>query len=163
MIQERIQHFYNNWNKLPSHILFYRDGVSESQYGMVHLEELPQIKEGCRRVIASEKLPPTTSLPKITLLVVGKRHHTRFFPYKKSRGYSIGDKTTDKSLPAGLIIDHTVVNAHQFSFYLQSHDSPLGTAKSGHYVVIVNESEYTSKKLQEIVSKRYSWIEIAAN
>lgn len=158
MIQERVVHYHKRWTKIPEHILFYRDGVSKSQYGMVYLEELPLIRDGCKYAIDELKLPADTPHPKITLLVVGKRHHTRFLPYfddkqqKMPQGWFPGNKKLDKNLPPGLIIDHTVVNAHQFSFYLQSHDSPQGTARSGHYVVIINESNYSVEKLQEVVS-----------
>jgi eukaryotic translation initiation factor 2C len=154
MIKERVVFYFGQRKKLPEHILFYRDGVSESQYGMIYLEELPLIRDGCKEALThpSVHLPADTPLPKITLLVVGKRHHIRFLPDKKPDKYVVGDKKLDRSLPAGLIIDHTVVNAHQFSFYLQSHESPQGTARPGHYVVIVNESKYSVGKLQEIVS-----------
>lgn len=50
-MKERFQdYFYNALThddvkkKLPDHVLFYRDGVSESQYGMVKSEEIPQIE-----------------------------------------------------------------------------------------------------------------------
>ena len=153
MVKERVVFFFSQHNMMPKHILFYRDGVSESQYGMVYLEELPLIRDGCRAALTHPKvrLPLNTPLPKITLLVVGKRHHTRFPLSKNLPNNAIGDKKLDRSLQAGLLIDHTVVNAHQFSFYLQSHDSPQGTARPGHYVVIINESEYGVKELQEIV------------
>lgn len=38
-------------DRLPQNILFYRDGVSESQFGMVAYEEKKQIREGCQMVL----------------------------------------------------------------------------------------------------------------
>jgi Piwi domain len=38
--------------KLPDHV-FYRDGVSESQFGMVKSEEIPQI-EGAIEIVKAE-------------------------------------------------------------------------------------------------------------
>lgn len=74
-------------NLFPTHILFYRDGVSESQYGMVRHEELKHIKDGCLAYFKTAKdnvglsIPKTFQWnPKVTLLVVMKRHHARFFP-----------------------------------------------------------------------------------
>lgn len=106
---------------------------------MVFSQELNQIKQAARNIIGNN-----SSLPKVTLLVVGKRHHTRFFPSSKSG---------TENIPCGLVIDHTVVNPQHFNFYLQSHDSPLGTARSAHCVVITNESEYSASELQVVESK----------
>lgn len=52
--------------------------------------------------------------PKITIIVVGKRHHVRFFP----RNENEGDRKS-KNCPAGLVIDRAIVNPVEFDFYLQ--------------------------------------------
>jgi eukaryotic translation initiation factor 2C len=130
---------------------------------MVYLDELPQIKDGCQVAMVPLNYPNPNWLPGITLLIVGKRHHMRFFPikdphwiappptYKDSKMIPPVDPAT-KNLKAGLVIDHSVVDSNRFSFYLQSHDSPLGTAHTGHYVVLENSSGYTPQELQELVS-----------
>ena len=48
MIEERVRAYYTHQQRLPEHILFYRDGVSGIQFGMVKNVELDLIKEGCR-------------------------------------------------------------------------------------------------------------------
>lgn len=147
MVVERLKAYYKWSNStLPANILFYRDGVSESQFGMVYKEEYPQIRKACEifRDELREEVRDADWSPKITVLVVGKRHHARFFPW---------DPTATDNLRAGLVVDHTVVHPKQTSFYLQSHDCPLGTARTAHYVVIVNENRYRLKELEEIVSR----------
>lgn len=74
---------------LPDSILFYRDGVSESQYGMVLHEEKPQILQSCKNILKFYKNTTPAMLlatakwtPKLTLVVVTKRHHARFYPQK---------------------------------------------------------------------------------
>lgn len=62
----------NNKNTLPDRILVYRDGVSESQYEEVLRTEVEVIYQACER--AGSK---TTQ---VAFIVVGKRHHTRFYP-----------------------------------------------------------------------------------
>jgi hypothetical protein len=119
----------------PGHILFYRDGVSESQYGMVKDEELPQIEAACTEFGKSDNKPSWE--PLITLIVAGKRHHARFYP----------DPAGKDNLRAASCMDSMVVAPDQFNFYLQSDDSPLGTARTGHYVVITNGSGYNAKEL----------------
>lgn len=90
-----------------------------------------------------------------TLVVVGKLHQTRFFPISAKDDHPVDPRTVlkadDKNFQAGLVIDHTVVFPHQFSFYLQRHDSPLGTAKSRHYAVIENKSGYDADEPQKVV------------
>ncbi|KAJ8065322.1 hypothetical protein OCU04_006012 [Sclerotinia nivalis] len=142
MIGERLKKYRTVNGALPEHILFYGDGVSESQYGMVVTDEIPLIKAGCKAV-GAEAGKGDNWCPKITLLVVGKRHHTRFFPSEEKR------EKQNHSLESGLLIDTGVVTPNHFSFYLQSHDSALGTAKSAHYIVITNESSYTPEHIQE--------------
>ena len=58
---------------LPENLLIYRDGVSESQYDAVLQEELSALKTTCEVMYDEQRQP------KITLIIVGKRHHTRFF------------------------------------------------------------------------------------
>lgn len=141
MVVERLKAYKerSEAKAFPDHILFYRDGVSESQYGMVYEDELPLIRDAFEKLAGA----PKDWKPKITLLVVGKRHHAKFFR---------SDATSDLNLPAGSVIDKEVIHPRHTEFYLQSHDSPLGTAKTAHYVVIVNESGYTPNQLQDIVS-----------
>ena len=73
MLQEHLMYWYKKHEKYPEKLLIYRDGVSEGQYQMVLDEELPQLRAACKSVYG-EKKPPC-----ITLIVVGKRHHTRFY------------------------------------------------------------------------------------
>lgn len=114
---------------------------------MVKLEELPQVREAYNaavdylKIAITDRKPP----PKVTILVVGKRHHARFYPTDNK-----------KQVEAGLVVDTDVVNPNYSNFYLQSHDSPKGTARSAHYVVIENESGYNLKELEELVCYRSS-------
>lgn len=151
---ERLRAFCQKAGKLPDHILFYRDGVSESEFGMVTLKELPLIEKGCRA--AGEEFGKHPDwLPRITLLVVGKRHHTRFYPMRSA------GKMMD-NFQAGLVVDTVVVSPDKNDFYLQSHDSALGTARSAHYIVLHNTSNYTLNELQEVVCPIIPFIKICS-
>ncbi|TGO08888.1 hypothetical protein BTUL_0187g00070 [Botrytis tulipae] len=147
---------------LPDRILFYRDGVSESQFGMVRHHEKQQIFDGCTDAymelklnLKKRKLPGALKnlakdeiwKPDLTLIVAIKRHHARFYPLALEPG--------DPNLGAGTIIDSVVVTPNQFSFYLQSHCSPLGTAKSTQYVVIYDDQDYKKepKVIMNITNK----------
>lgn len=51
------------------------------------------------------------SQPKLTFIIVKKRHNTRFFLYENNQ-------TTN--IPAGTVIDQGIIHPSQFDFYLCS-------------------------------------------
>ena len=74
--------------KLPANMLFYRDGVSESQYQTVRDFEIPQLEtayEMAHRFLGGSGPVPSF---KLTFIVVGKRHNTRFFTDNTCQGNS---------------------------------------------------------------------------
>ncbi|KAF7881055.1 uncharacterized protein EAF02_006946 [Botrytis sinoallii] len=142
MVKERLQLYQEkNGGNLPLNILFYRDGVSESQFGMVLTQELPQIDKACKEFTEKQGKPDV----RVTLLVVTKRHHNRFFPLNL-------EKNTE-NISGGLVVDKHIMNPNQMSFFLQSHDSPLGTARSAHYTVIANQCKLTLDQLEQVTHK----------
>ena len=58
--------------------------------------------------------------PKITVIVVGKRHHVRFFP--KGR-----DADRSGNCLAGTVVDQDITHPTEFDFYLQSHGGLIGS------------------------------------
>ncbi|CAG8983838.1 hypothetical protein HYALB_00005476 [Hymenoscyphus albidus] len=148
-----------NLTTLPSHIFFYRDGVSELQLGMVRKEELPQIKGGCgmalKELTSQKKISIKAWEPKVIMFVVVKRHHASFFntwlpnPDTTQPLSEADQKEEKKNLPAGTLIDTKVVAPFRKEFYLQSHQSDEGTARSACYILIEDESWLTMEQLQE--------------
>ncbi|KAH9943477.1 argonaute-like protein [Epithele typhae] len=119
----------------PKRIIFYRDGVSEGQFQHVLDYELPQLKEAC-------KAAGVDPLPKITIIVVGKRHHVRFFPTR--------DSDRSGNCPAGTVVDNNITHPTEFDFYLQSHGGLLGTSRPAHYSVLYDENGFTPDSLQAL-------------
>ena len=166
MIEERVTAYFETSQDLPDNILFYRDGVSESQFGMVRSEELHQIEKGAQK--AFKALQSRTSKeqwkPNVTLLVAVKRHHARFFPsidiptraQDQIKKDPRDGPRLDPNVGPGLVVDTDIIKPDQFSFYVQSHHSPLGTAKSTHYVVIHDDYGYKPSHLQIVVSSAFS-------
>ncbi|PKY07047.1 Piwi-domain-containing protein [Aspergillus campestris IBT 28561] len=118
-------------NQLPENIIVYRDGVSEGQYDTVVEKELPLLKAACK-----ETYPATDTakqLPRISIVVVGKRHHTRFYP--------TSDPTADRSgNPSnGTVVDRGVTEARNWDFFLQAHTALKGTARPAHYYTVWDE------------------------
>lgn len=115
----------------PENIIIYRDGVSEGQYQSVLDEELPQIRAACKEVypVADQK----KGLPRLTIAVVGKRHHTRFYPT------AAADADNSGNTKSGTVVDRGVTEARNWDFFLQAHTALQGTARPGHYYVVLDE------------------------
>ncbi|KAI0677581.1 argonaute-like protein [Trametes maxima] len=119
----------------PKRIIFYRDGVSEGQFQQVLDIEVTQLRKAC--IACNIK-------PKITVVVVGKRHHVRFFPTNSN------DADRSGNCPAGTVVDNHIVHPTEFDFYLQSHSGLLGTSRPAHYNVLLDENGFTPDSLQAL-------------
>lgn len=122
-------------NGAPSRIIFYRDGVSEGQFKQVLEQEVIALRAACDEL----KIKPT-----ITIIVVGKRHHVRFFPQDHR------DADRSGNCPAGTVIDRDVAHPTEFDFYLQSHGGLLGTSRPAHYNVLLDENNFSPDGLQSL-------------
>ncbi|KAL0065940.1 hypothetical protein AAF712_007067 [Marasmius tenuissimus] len=122
-------------NPTIARVIFYRDGVSEGQFAQVLEQELPRIRAGCAAV---------NMKPKITVIVVGKRHHVRFFPQ------SAQDQDKSGNCLAGTVVDKEIAHPTEFDFYLQSHGGLLGTSRSAHYSVLYDENNFNADQLQSL-------------
>ncbi|KAJ3670135.1 hypothetical protein LUZ60_010459 [Juncus effusus] len=138
MIRELLIAYLKATNVKPSRIIFYRDGVSEGQFAQVLLHEIDSIRKACQSLEEGY-------LPRITFVVVQKRHHTRLFPESHGRR-----DMTDKSgniLP-GTVVDHDICHPSEFDFYLCSHAGIQGTSRPTHYHVLFDENGYSADALQ---------------
>ena len=123
--------------EFPENILLYRDGVSEGQYDLVLNRELPLLRKACESVYPESM--KKKGLPRMTILVVGKRHHTRFYPTEKDKMDQNGNCRN------GTIVDRHVTEARNWDFFLQAHNALQGTARPAHYFIVLDEI-FTSRK-----------------
>lgn len=141
MIIERLSLWRTrNAGRLPNKVIVYRDGVSEGQYKTVLNEEYPAFKNAFTKLYGQ-----ANRHPKITIIIVGKRHHTRFYPTKSQEM----DEKSGNCLP-GTVVDRGVTGEKIYDFFLQPHNGLLGMAKSAHYVVIKDENKFTADEIQTI-------------
>ncbi|TQD87383.1 hypothetical protein C1H46_027044 [Malus baccata] len=143
MVEELLNEFCQEVGKLPKRIIFFRDGVSETQFYKVLQEELQSIKRACSR------LPGYA--PPITFAVVQKRHHTRLFPFKIDPS-SKQNQLLDENIPPGTVVDTVITHPKEFDFYLCSHWGVKGTSRPTHYHILRDENEFTSDELQKLVN-----------
>lgn len=84
---------------------------------------------------------------KMTVVVVQKRHHTRFFPGRTGVGK---DDRKNNNVPAGTIVDQKIVRPTENHFYLVSHQSIQGVAKPTKYCILLDEAKHSIDDLQEL-------------
>lgn len=136
-LQNMLKTHLNNWKTLgrhahlPENILVYRDGVSEGQYQTVLDEELPLLRKACAETYPADLTKK--NLPRLSVIIVGKRHHTRFYPTQGK------DMDRGGNCKQGTVVDRGVTEEGMWDFYLQSHAVIQGTGRPAHYVVVLDE------------------------
>lgn len=113
--------------------------------------------------------------PKITIVIVGKRHHTRFYPTDSNfvdKGHFASKADKENKIPIGnplngTVVDRGITMMKGWDFYLQSHVALKGTvrlvpppffeyrtddnqARPAHYVVIHDGIGFTGDALEQI-------------
>jgi hypothetical protein len=77
----------------------------QGQFAIVVAEELPAMRAAFRRF-------PNYN-PKLTIVICGKRHHTRFYPTEAATAAHDGNPK------AGTVVDRGVTAVYEFDFFLQ--------------------------------------------
>ncbi|XP_017463247.1 PREDICTED: protein argonaute-2-like, partial [Rhagoletis zephyria] len=113
MVGDLLRQYKDARRELPSTLVVFRDGVSEGQFARVVDVEIPLIRRACAE-LGAPNLP-------FVLIVVQKRHHTRFALAEQNTS---GRKPT-YNVPSGTVVDRDIVDPTLKSFYLNSHFSPL--------------------------------------
>ncbi|SCZ91253.1 BZ3500_MvSof-1268-A1-R1_Chr1-2g01288 [Microbotryum saponariae] len=137
MMMELLRQFHSTNRVPPARLIFYRDGVSEGQFAQVLSSEVAQIRSAC------QKIDPNYN-PTISFVVCGKRHHLSLFPLSGMDG----DKTGN--VKAGTCVDTDVTSPFEHDFYIQSHASLLGTSRSAHYNVLLDDAKISADAWQQL-------------
>jgi hypothetical protein len=151
MVQERLWAWNYVNDKWPSNMLFYRDGVSESQFKECQDKEIPMIKEAHFKLCKKDL--------NLTFVICGKRHHTRFYATAEKDTYrenplNVGgskrQNEVNGNLKPGLLVTSIVTKPTPFNFFLQSHRAIKGTARSAHYHVLEDGMKFGAHNLPRI-------------
>ncbi|PSR75783.1 hypothetical protein PHLCEN_2v8900 [Hermanssonia centrifuga] len=143
MMVERLKAFQAKSKKLPQRIIVYRDGVSEGQFAHVVVYEMPEIRDAFKK-FTTAKGPYS---PKLTIVVCGKRHHTRFFPTEAQQAAGDGNPRP------GTVVDRGVTAVYEFDFFLQAHGGLQGTTRPTHYYVVHDEIGFKADQLQTLTNE----------
>ncbi|KAF4390840.1 hypothetical protein G4B88_015730 [Cannabis sativa] len=142
MIREHLISFRRATGVKPARIIFYRDGVSEGQFSQVLLYEMDAIRKACSSLEEGY-------LPRVTFVVVQKRHHTRLFPADYNNRDSM-DRSGN--IQPGTVVDTQICHPTEFDFYLNSHAGIQGTSRPSHYHVLYDENKFTADALQVLTT-----------
>ncbi|KAJ7658359.1 argonaute-like protein [Mycena polygramma] len=123
MVKVAIIMFGDKHKTVPANVLFLRDGVSDGEFAIVKAEELKAVNEAFDEVWNERKVK--AQRPRLTFVVVGKRHHVSFFPQYQSPA---NDRTGN--CRAGLAVDADLANPQYPDFYLQSHAAIKGSKRA---------------------------------
>lgn len=133
-------------NKLPTRILFYRDGVGEGSLRQVYEHEVKDVVEKLEQEykrVGSEK-PPM-----FAYVVVSKSINTRFF---MNRG---------QNPTPGTIVDDVVTLPERYDFFLVSQSVRQGTVSPTSYNIVYSNIRLTPDQMQLLTYKMthlyYNW------
>jgi len=131
-------------NALPETIIVYRDGVGDGQLEIVLEEEVSQIRS------AFGDLPDYK--PRLAVILVKKRIHTRFF-MPSNRGLT--------NPPAGACVDSGCVMSARPNFFLVPQSVRQGTVTPTHFNVLYDDTGLQPNHMQRLTFKLthlyYNW------
>lgn len=143
MIRDLLIEYHNRWGGiLPQNLMIYRDGCAENQFAEIKSIEIVQIENQAAEI--GQALTQTQYQPKISFIVLQKRHHTRFFPaageMKDIRGNCV----------PGTIVDRTIAHSINYDFYLISHNAVQGTARPVRYTMLKDDMNFDADEIQAL-------------
>lgn len=144
MMIKLLRQFYTKNHILPERILFFRDGISEGQFSHVLQGEVTAIRMAVAE--AGQAVNKEGYAPKLTFICCGKRHHISLFPTNPRDG----DVKTGNA-KSGTVIDNGIVSPFHYDWYCMSHKALLGTGRSAHHTVLVDDSNFSADQLQPLV------------
>ncbi|KAJ2378251.1 hypothetical protein H4S02_007419 [Coemansia sp. RSA 2611] len=130
VIRQALRLFHQSTGLKPARIVYYRDGVNDSQMGDVKQIELDAIYRGCRLIDAQYR-------PLVTLVLIRKRHQSRFLHE--------GANCVPGTCVAGGAVSPSV-----FSFYLVAHRSPFGVSRPAYYLVLHDDVGFAAEDLKRL-------------
>jgi eukaryotic translation initiation factor 2C len=139
MSKELLEYFRNLNGIAPVSVIIFRDGVSEGELQQCVTTEINDFLRAWGLVFDPAEFPA----PKLTMIVVQKRHHIRFEPMGQFQDRS-------QNVYVGTCIDTHITHPTGLDFYLLSHQGLQGTSRPAHYRAVYNTNEITLDELQQL-------------
>lgn len=103
---------------------------------------MPEIIEAFRKY----DRPGNPYRPRLSIVICGKRHHTRFYPIETGDADQLGNPRP------GTVVDQGVTGVYSFDFFLQAHGGLQGTTRPTHYYVVHDEIGFSADELQKLTN-----------
>ncbi|GJN92536.1 hypothetical protein Rhopal_005566-T1 [Rhodotorula paludigena] len=139
MVIKLLKQFEDKHGLLPERLIMLRDGISEGQFPQVIATEVAAIRLACEHFGPDYK-------PALTFITCGKRHKISLFPKER-----VNADAKTGNVRSGTTVDTEIVSPFTFDWYTQSHASLLGTGRSSHYTVLLDDSGFSADQLQQLV------------
>ncbi|GAA6006250.1 hypothetical protein JCM10207_000576 [Rhodosporidiobolus poonsookiae] len=135
----------------PGNLVFFRDGVSESEFEAIISREVPMVRAACEALKRDpdvvKAVPEAARLAwkgKITFIAALKRHHIRAFE-------ELPNGRIDNIKP-GTVFDCGVTDARYGDWYGAAHKGLIGTTKPTRYIPLVDDSRLTADQVQTLAN-----------
>jgi eukaryotic translation initiation factor 2C len=137
VVRTCVERYHHSRGKFPARVVVFRNGTSEGQFHMVLTYEVPLI----RYVLEDMKCDA-----KVTMIVPQKQHNVRLMRDE----INPSDRPTRQNIEPGTVVDRLLVHPDYAEFYLNSHGTLQGTAKTPRYTVLYDESKFSMNHLQQM-------------
>jgi len=172
MVMELFVSFERETGFRPRKVIYYRDGVSDGMFRDSLRKELKGIYSAYESLGWSDDMATLDEktgkrkkyYPKVTFIVVQKRHHTRIFPkYSEDMEYTgnicpgfwIFIFLNFYCLLVGTVVDSGICHPFEHDFYLMSHCGVQGTSKPSHYHMLWDDNNFTADEIQQLTYQFY--------
>ncbi|KAH8403084.1 hypothetical protein KR222_004302, partial [Zaprionus bogoriensis] len=146
MILKALRQYHREHQKLPTRIVFYRDGVSSGSLKQLYEYEVKDIVE---KLDAEYKRMSAKAPPMLAYIVVTKSSNTRFFTGNQ------------QNPPPGTVVDDVVTLPERYDFYLVSQTVQQGSVSPTSYNVIYSNIRLSPDQIQKLTYKMchlyYNW------
>ncbi|GKB31585.1 argonaute 2-like protein [Tanacetum coccineum] len=138
LVMDLVKNFEKMNGLRPKKIIIFRDGVGFDEFEMVIKEELDSLK----------KLFTTNYRPLVSLVLVVKRHSTRFF--WNDLDVKFKQEKVSRNVPAGTVFDSQIVHPNYENFYMCTHYANHGTSKPKHFYVLHDENNLGVEEIEKL-------------
>ncbi|CAO4361922.1 unnamed protein product [Caenorhabditis nigoni] len=136
VLKNSVEMYEKNRKSFPKRIIIYRSGASEGSHPSILAYEIP---------LARAIIHGYSKDIKMIYIVVTKEHSYRFF-----KDQLRGTKATEMNIPPGIVLDNSVTHPACKQFFLNSHTTLQGTAKTPLYSVLADDCNAPMDRLEEL-------------
>ncbi|KAK6056536.1 piwi domain protein, partial [Cooperia oncophora] len=126
----------NHGGKFPRDLIIYRSGLSEGSFSTMLTHEIPLLR-GALSTLGVKNV-------KIVFIVAQKEHNVRLMLERIDRTR----KPTEQNIPPGVVVDQQLTHPSFKEFYLNSHITLQGSARTPRYTVLVDDLNLSMDELE---------------